>query len=64
MDTEDLASDDRCDREGIEDVDESLPCLDVCTPFTLVVESVDCSVSTSSRGRSDSVYSCRTTHPL
>jgi hypothetical protein len=41
VDTEDLARDDGCDGEGIEDVNERLPGLDVCTPFTFIVESVD-----------------------
>ena len=41
MDTKDLARDNRCDGEGIEDVNEGLPGLDVCTPFTFVVESVN-----------------------
>jgi len=41
MDTKDLARDNRSDGEGVEDVNESLPGLDVCTPFTFVVESVD-----------------------
>jgi hypothetical protein len=41
VDTKDLARDDGCDGEGIKDVNKSLPSLDVCTPFTFVVESVD-----------------------
>jgi len=41
VDTEDLARDDGCDGEGIEDVDECLPSFDVGTPFTFIVKSVD-----------------------
>jgi hypothetical protein len=37
----DFASDDGSDRERVEDVDKSLPRLDVGTAFTLVVEPVD-----------------------
>lgn len=42
MNAENLASDDGSDREGVEDIDKGLPGLDVCTPFTLVVEPVHC----------------------
>jgi hypothetical protein len=41
VDTKDLARDDRCDGESVEDVNECLPSLDVCAPFTFVVESVN-----------------------
>lgn len=40
MDTEDLASNDRCNRESIEDVNKRLPRFNVCTPLALVVESI------------------------
>lgn len=40
MDAKDLACDDRRDRQGVKDIDECLPRLDVCTPLTLVVESI------------------------
>jgi hypothetical protein len=42
VNAEDLASDDRSDGEGVENIDEGLPGLDVGTPFTLVVEPVHC----------------------
>lgn len=42
MNTENLGSNDRSDREGIEHVNESLPRLDVGTSFAFVVESVNC----------------------
>lgn len=40
--TEDLGRDDGCDGEGVEDVDERLPGLDVGSAFAFVVETVDC----------------------
>lgn len=40
MDAKDLTSDDRSDREGVKDVDECFPRLDVCTPLALVIEPV------------------------
>lgn len=40
MHTEDLGGDDGGDGEGVENVDESLPGLDVGAPFALVVEAV------------------------
>jgi hypothetical protein len=42
MNTENLACDDGRDGEGIEDIDERLPSLDVCAAFTFVVESINC----------------------
>lgn len=41
MDTENLASHDGGDREGVEHVDECFPSFDVGSTFTFVVEAVD-----------------------
>lgn len=41
MHTENLSRDNCGDRQGIECIDETLPCLDVASALTLVIEAVD-----------------------
>jgi hypothetical protein len=42
VNAEDLASDDRSDGKGIENINECLPGLHVGTPLALVIEPIDC----------------------
>lgn len=43
MHTEDLASDNSSNGQGVERINEKLPCLDVATTFALVVETINTS---------------------